>query len=221
MVEIYAAPASREYEMFYFDRIFPYLNSERKKYINSFLHVEDTLRSLAGEWLTRFVLTGKLHLNLFEIKIDYGKNGKPYFNSASGLHFNISHSEDWSVCAVSALPVGIDIEMKKNIDINFAKDYFTEIEFETMKSFTDKSEQLDYFYTIWTVKESYLKTLGSGFSIAPDSFEADIKNSQILLTGDVERGYAFKLFDFDTCYRLCVCSLETQFIDNIKICKPK
>lgn len=221
MVEIYAARASRAYEMFYFDRIYPYINSRRREHINSYLHVEDALRSLAGEWLTRLALSEKLHLNMFEIMIDYGKNGKPYLNSHSGLHFNVSHSADWSVCAVSALPVGIDIEIVQPIDFSFAKDCFTENEFETMTGLADKTEQLDYFYTIWTIKESYLKAIGSGFSKAPDSFGAELNNHQILLNGDAERGYCFRQYNFDNGYRLCACSLETQFSNNIKIRIPE
>jgi 4'-phosphopantetheinyl transferase len=192
MVDIYAAQAGREYEMFYFNRIYPYISSERRERIDSFLHVEDALRSLAGEWLTRLGLSEKLHLNMFEIRIDDGKNGKPFYNSPSGHHFNSSHSGDWSVCAVSGLPVGIDIEMVQPIDLSIAKDCFTENECKTMNSFADSTEQLNYFYNIWTIKESYLKAIGSGLSKSPDSFGAEINNNHILLTGDVERGYCFR-----------------------------
>jgi len=221
MVEIYAVQATKEYKTFYFDRMYPYINSERRKHINSFLHIEDALRSLAGEWLTRSVLSEKLHLDLYEIMIDYGKNGKPFYNSTSGPHFNISHSGNWSVCAVSALPVGVDVEMSQPIDLDIARDCFTEKEFKTMTCIADKAEQLDYFYTIWTIKESYLKAIGAGFSIAPDSFGASMNNHQILLTGDVERGYSLKQYDFDNGYKLCACSLDTQFSNDIKIRIPE
>ena len=221
MVEIYATQATREYKMFYFDTIYPYLNSERRDRINSFLHIEDALRTLAGEWLTRLVLSEKNHLNLFEIRFDYGKSGKPFFNSPLGLHFNISHAEDWAVCAVSAFPVGIDIEMVQPIDLSIARDCFTKKEFETMTSFADRTEQLDYFYTIWTIKESYLKAIGSGFSTSPDSFGADINNNQIQLTGQVDLEFCFRKYDFDKSYKLCACSLETQFSNNINIRIPE
>ncbi len=45
--------------MFYFNRIYPFIISEQRQRIDSFLHVEDALRSLAGEWLTRLVLSEK------------------------------------------------------------------------------------------------------------------------------------------------------------------
>jgi 4'-phosphopantetheinyl transferase len=221
MVEIFAAQATRVYEMFYFDRIYPYINSERRERINSFLHIEDALRSLAGEWLTRLVLSEKLHLNLFDININYGENGKPILNYPSGLHFNISHSADWSVCAISTLPVGIDIEIIQPIELSIAKDCFTENEYKTMTGFADRAAQLNYFYHTWTIKESYLKAIGSGFSKAPDSFGTDIGNNQILLTGDIERGYSFRQYDFDNGYKLCICSLDAQFSNDIKICIPK
>jgi len=221
MVEIYAAQATREYEMFYFDRMYPYINSERREHINSSFHIEDALRSLAGEWLARLVLSEKLHLNLFEIMIDYSKNGKPIYNSPSGLHINISHSGDWSVCAVSALPVGIDIEMMQPIDLSVAKDCFTENEFENLCRFADENQQLDYFYTIWTIKESYLKAIGSGLSKAPDSFGVELNDKQIRVIGDVEKGYSFNQYNLDNGYKLCACSLESQFNNNIKICIPE
>ncbi|MEI7662024.1 MAG: 4'-phosphopantetheinyl transferase superfamily protein [Bacteroidota bacterium] len=222
MVETYATPAGRMYEMFYFDRMYPYLNSERREHINSFLHAEDAIRSLAGDWLARIVLSEKLHLNFSEILIDHDENGKPFYNASSGIHFNISHSGDWSVCAVSELPVGIDIEMVQPIDLSIARDCLTENEFETMTDFTVRKEQLDYFYTIWTIKESYLKAVGSGFSKAPYSFGTELNNHQIRLNGDVERGYCFRQYNFDNDgYRLCACSLETQFSNKIKIRIPE
>lgn len=221
MVEVYAARASKAYEVFYFDKVYPFLNTRRKNRIDSFLHVEDALRSIAGEWLTRLVLSEKLQVNFSEILIENDKNEKPFYSSASGIHFNISHSGDWSVCAVSAFPVGIDIEIVQPIDLSIVKDCFTENEFETMTGFADKTEQLDYFYTIWTIKESYLKAIGSGFSKSPDSFGAELNNHQVLLNGDAERGYCFRQYNFDNGYRLCVCSLETQFSNNIKIRIPE
>jgi 4'-phosphopantetheinyl transferase len=197
------------------------ITSQKRDRINSFHHVEDALRSFAGEWLTRLVLSEKLHLNLFEILIDYTKIGKPFINIPSGLHFNISHSADWSVCAISEFPVGIDIEIIQPIDLSIAKDCFTENEYKTMTGFADKTAQLNYFYHIWTIKESYLKAIGSGFSQAPGSFGTDIYKNQILLTGEFERGYSFKQYDFDNGYKLCTCSLEAQFSNDIKICIPE
>jgi 4'-phosphopantetheinyl transferase len=221
MVEIFAAPAAKRYERFYFDEIYPHITSQRRGRINSFLFIEDALRSLAGECLARLLLSEILHLNLFDIMIDFDKNGKPFSSASSGLHFNISHSGDWAVCAVSALPVGVDIEMIQPIELSIAKDCFTENEYRTMTSFSKRTEQLDYFYTIWTIKESYIKALGLGFSKSPDSFGVSIKNNKIRLTGNCERGYYFRQFNFDNSYRLCACGLETQFCNKIKIRIPE
>jgi 4'-phosphopantetheinyl transferase len=201
--------------------MYPILNLRRREQINSFLYVEDALRSLAGEWLTKLILSEKLHLNMFEIGFDYGENGKPFYSSPFGLHFNISHSAGWSVCAVSGLPVGIDIEMVQPIDLSIAKDCFTAKEFMTMTGFADRAVQLNYFYTIWTIKESYLKATGSGFSKAPDTFGAEIINDQILLTGDIEEGYCFRQYNFEHGYKLCVCSLEKRFSKQVKVHIPQ
>ena len=36
--------------------------------------------------------------------------GKPYIPALPDMHFNISHSGRWIVCAVDSKPIGIDIE---------------------------------------------------------------------------------------------------------------
>ena len=38
------------------------------------------------------------------------ERGKPYFPQFPGLHFNLSHSGQLTLCALSHLPVGVDIE---------------------------------------------------------------------------------------------------------------
>ena len=37
-------------------------------------------------------------------------NGKPYLSDSPEVHFSLSHSSDWAICAVSNHPVGADIQ---------------------------------------------------------------------------------------------------------------
>ena len=102
--------------------------------------------------------------------------GKPFVNK-DGIFFNISHSKGRVACAVSDMPVGLDIEKvteKSDTDIkNFAKRYFVENEIKQLEEANYSSLA---FYKIWTKKEAYSKMLGSALSrnLKIDTTELDI-----------------------------------------------
>ena len=45
----------------------------------------------------------------------YSPEGKPFIVDHPNIHFNLSHSGDVAICAVSNQPVGIDIETPRSI----------------------------------------------------------------------------------------------------------
>ena len=102
--------------------------------------------------------------------------GKPFVDK-EGIFFNISHSKGRVACAVSDMPVGLDIEKvteKNDTDIkNFAKRYFVENEVKQLEGANYSSLE---FYKIWTRKEAYSKMLGSALSrnLKIDTTELDI-----------------------------------------------
>ena len=44
-----------------------------------------------------------------------GENGKPYLHGYPEIHFNISHSGAYAVCALAGIPVGIDIQIRQPV----------------------------------------------------------------------------------------------------------
>ncbi|WP_394750385.1 4'-phosphopantetheinyl transferase family protein [Spongiimicrobium salis] len=88
------------------------------------------------------------------------KQGKPYFEDDS-LSFNISHSGEYIVCAISHChykTIGIDIEEMKPV-------VFTD--FDSVWSPQEKKEinSIEKFYRFWTRKEAIVKADGRGLSI--------------------------------------------------------
>ena len=66
---------------------------------------EDTKRTLAGR-----ILLKKMIKRLYgkeDFKLCYNENGKPLCDFC---YFNISHSGDYAVCAVSEREIGVDTE---------------------------------------------------------------------------------------------------------------
>jgi 4'-phosphopantetheinyl transferase len=93
---------------------------------------------------------------------DFVKNQykKPYLQN-SEIFFNISHSQNAFVIAISNFEIGIDIEenaIELNIEdcMNYA---FSEEEINYCKR-----EVLESFFSIWTLKEAFLKALSIGLT---------------------------------------------------------
>lgn len=73
---------------------------------------EVALRRLSGEALVRFALKECWNLSPETYRIARGEKGKPFIVGVENVFFNISHSGDYVVCAVSDREVGIDIEKR-------------------------------------------------------------------------------------------------------------
>ena len=88
-------------------------------------------------------------------------SGKPVSNNA---YFNISHSHGVVVLAINDNhPVGVDIELIRDMDDNFKRYVCDDGEYELSK---DNNEE---FFKIWTNKESLLKCLGTGIKMKMNS----------------------------------------------------
>lgn len=85
--------------------------------------------------------------------------GKPYFPQYPGLHFNLSHSGPLTVCALSTLPVGVDIEQIRPRGASLPRYALTEGEYTT---FQRMGGNWPAFYALWTRREAWCKYTGQG-----------------------------------------------------------
>ena len=151
-----------------FDRLLQIISKEGREKCLRFKFKEDALRTLYGELLVRYVMCHQFLYKNEEIVFMRSAEGKPYIENIP-VHFNISHSGDFVICAFSELEIGIDIEEIKEVDLAIAERFFCS--FEVQDLFMQKQvDQFEYFFSLWTLKESYLKWLGSGMAIPLDSF---------------------------------------------------
>ena len=140
--------------------------------------IDDKKRTLAGELLARYAMVLEKQIPKTELIFDVHENGKPYCRSFPEVHFNISHSGSWVVCAVSGRSIGIDIEKIDGADMQIAKRFFTEYEYQYLQRQENKAE---IFYKLWTLKESYIKCTGKGLSLPLNSFEFEFTDEIIQL----------------------------------------
>ncbi|MCD8307233.1 MAG: 4'-phosphopantetheinyl transferase superfamily protein [Clostridia bacterium] len=90
----------------------------------------------------------------YEPEILRTEKGKPYVKD-NPLYFSVSHSQNKTVLAVSDAPVGIDMEIFPS-----GKSYAHIARHLSERERSETQTERD-FYTHWTVKEAYIKMLGS------------------------------------------------------------
>ena len=138
----------------------------RKKEILKKAYTSDRKLSLAGDILTRKYLSRLYNIPEEKLEIKKGEKGKPYVLNIPA-HFNVSHSGDYTVLAISDRPIGIDLEIIRDFSAILAKKYFNEDELKYISgnsSSRKKSLMQKCFYEIWTAKEAYLKFPGKGIA---------------------------------------------------------
>lgn len=199
-----------------FNTLIKHLSINRRKKILKYIFYEDALRSLFSELLIRYVISNIKNDNWINIIFTKNEYGKPSFVNIKDIHFNLSHSGPWVVCAVSLKPVGIDIEQIKPIDLKIAKRFFSKKEYEDILNKNDE-EKLAYFYDLWTLKESYIKYKGKGLSIPLHSFSIQ-KNREEFTLFIENRKYKkifFKQYYIDSKFKLSVCGESNIFAKNV------
>ncbi|MEB3220232.1 MAG: 4'-phosphopantetheinyl transferase superfamily protein [Nostocales cyanobacterium 94392] len=123
-------------------------------------------RFIAGRGILRSILGRYLDVEPSKIQFGYEPRGKPFLDQSyhTNLGFNLSHSQDFALYAVSLSDsIGVDLEWINSITdvLSLAKKFFSLSEFTKIKSATPHQQQ-QLFFRYWTCKEAYLKATGTG-----------------------------------------------------------
>jgi len=206
MLDIFTVETRNSLEKDRFDKLLRYISSEKKARLSRFYRFEDAQRSLLGDLLARYTICRRLGIKNSDLVFGLSDYGKPILLVPSGINFNIAHSGNWVVCAVNDNPVGIDVEVMKPIDLQIAKSYFSQEEYDTLIN-QPPEMRMKYFYSLWTLKESYIKAEGKGFSIPLGSFtiQADMN---IISRSTGSKDYNFLLHNLDSTTICATCSVD-------------
>jgi 4'-phosphopantetheinyl transferase len=193
-----------------------YLPDDSSKKASKFKHPVNAQRQIIGELLVRAVICNNFGLANDEILFRYSEHKKPSLKNHNNIHFNISHSGDWVVCAVSAKEVGIDVEKIRETNFNIARRFFSNDEVKHLFALP-KNQQLEYFFDLWTLKESYLKTLGTGLTKPLSSFTVKDDSKNIELYEHNQRVEVFlKKYRIDKKHKLSACGYENKFAGEME-----
>lgn len=129
---------------------------------DNFVMDKDRKRFIVTRGVLKIILSKFLNKHPEDIEFYYEQNLKPRVKAQnSNLHFNVTHSADRIMIAISSKPIGVDIE---HVDEGFGFDQildvtFNDQELEYIQNSNNKSEA---FYLLWTRKEAFLKATGKG-----------------------------------------------------------
>ena len=156
------------------------LSAAEQQRAQRFVRESDRCAYIISHAELRRLLSEKLTDSASNLEILVDEHGKPYVDNDQNIHFNLSHSGDYALIAISDEgAVGVDIEHHdaKPNHLAIAQRFFTHNEYLYISS---QSDQLVAFYEIWTYKEAYVKAIGRGIAYGLDSFSVVSPQLQLL-----------------------------------------
>ncbi|KAK1786090.1 hypothetical protein P4O66_017825 [Electrophorus voltai] len=194
---------------------------EEKERIGQFVFAKDAKSAMAGRLLIRKLVCEKMGFAWDGFRLERTPRGKPYLahplpapDSAFGhthWSFNVSHQGNYAVLAAEpGRQVGVDVMKTTRPGSSSVKEFFhlmtrqfTELEWSRIQSAGSSWDQLDMFYRHWTLKESFIKAIGTGlgfnlqrveFHVTPNEMQEGqvYWQTRMYLDEEEEEGWTFE-----------------------------
>lgn len=149
----------------------------------------------------------------FSAPVSYERNehGKPYLLPPNEkIYVNWSHSGDYILCALSDSEIGVDLERMKQIPEERLVRRVIRGEERAYYEGVPEEARIKLFYEYWTLKESFLKAIGTGFYTSLDAFRIIMDGTYPIIRQEVDdRKWQCRLLDFaEEDYAAAICCEE-------------
>ncbi len=189
-----------------FQKAMELVGVQRRNKIENMVKEENKRLSLAAGLLLRHAFFSVNQLSLYN-EIKTTDKGKPFLPNQE-FFFSLSHSGRLAICGFSKQPIGCDIERIRE-KLPGVKNIFSKEEEETFL-FLNDTEKKQFFFQLWTAKESVTKWMGKGIGYPFYGFSVmdgqHIKNA-IILEGKTLFLKSLPMED----YIISLCSEEGKF----------
>jgi 4'-phosphopantetheinyl transferase len=198
------------------------LDDEERERASHFRREADRARFARSHAALRRLLGAELGCKPSELGFAAGERGKPFLADNAGLQFNLSHSGDYALCALTLeRDVGVDVERErpKESSPEIARRFFSEAEVRDLEALPPEEQQAAFFRT-WASKEAFIKATGRGLAQPLSSFDVSLTGPARLVSVrsgnagdwdlralDVATGYAGAVVCAGKGWRLVTCTL--------------
>jgi 4'-phosphopantetheinyl transferase len=147
------------------------LSADEQARASRFVREVHRRRFVVAHGALRTIVAGYVDERPDALAFESAEHGKPSLRRGEdmpSIEFNLSHSDDLALIAVtSARPVGVDLE-RWSADVEhleLAERFFSPSERAALHALADAPEEVAAgFFAAWTRKEAYLKATGHGIS---------------------------------------------------------
>lgn len=130
-------------------------------HVSRFVNARQRRQRLCARAALRRILSTYLETHPAHLVIRAGVHGKPW---VPGLEFNCSHAPGLTLVAVSAQPVGVDIEPTDAVDgLEAIRDRFV----NDLDADGAEGTAVADLLRLWVIKEACVKAIGAGLTVDP------------------------------------------------------
>jgi 4'-phosphopantetheinyl transferase len=197
------------------------LSAAEQERWRGFVLERDRHAYLVSHALVRTVLGRLLETDPRRLEFAAERRGKPYLlhppSPNGSVAFNLSHTRNATVlCTTAGRAVGTDIEcMDRKPPFDIAHRCFSPAEVRELEACAP-GRRAERFWSLWTLKEAYLKATGAGLSEGLDNISFAIDGSTDLEFAisagpvtETERWH-FAQWSLDAAYMIAVCVERTD-----------
>lgn len=192
-------------------RALAYLQSVERERAARFKYDADRWAFIAARALARLVLAHYTNADPDAVRFETNAHGKPRLAGPSderSVRFNVTNTRSCVACAVArGIEVGVDAEELRRAPPGVAERFFAPPENAVLRALEPDCVDAAFF-SFWTMKESFMKAIGLGLSLPPDSFAVSLQPPRLLEYGRYRAeadAWAFELLRPTPRHQLAVC----------------
>jgi 4'-phosphopantetheinyl transferase len=183
-----------------------YLSRDERERMQRLVFEHHRRRFVVARGVLRSLLGVYRRIDPAQLRFNYTPFGKPSLEDTP-LAFNISHSVDVAVCAITIdRALGVDVEAVKTIaDMPEIMRRHAAPREQAAYWMLPSERRVDAFYHWWVRKEAYVKALGTGLSESLSDFAVTITPDEpIILDSGEARGLTLRQLTAPSGYAGCV-----------------